>query len=416
MNNKSKVDIDNIIIPDSLNSVVEASLKKGRRERIKSRIKGVALSVLILFSGFTLAVNTIDSVASAGYKIPWLRELTRIVDFDRGYKSSVDKNLVEEIGYVETKNGVTIRVNTIVGDYKGLWVGYEVISDLKIDERIEVNNVLGKGNLSALSSGSHLEDYSKSRRYSVIGFDNPVEGFNITFKLINKDTGVEVAGFNVPIKLNKNMMASTLKKLDINQVKANTNAGELILYDFESTVTRTRMKIKFNSDKYNYSGFENPRLIVDGKVHRIPSFYPLSNSSEYSIIEFQGSINGARSIEFICDGVYYMYRNGNEIEIDLNKGTIEPNKYNISILDMNNNKPREIKLIAPNVGNISASFVNTLKGKTIGEDDYLSQGRDFIKGSNLELIFKVDKSSDKGILRIHNAYIGLTDKINLNIK
>ncbi|MEF9935532.1 MAG: DUF4179 domain-containing protein [Clostridium sp.] len=406
-NDGQKLDINKIIIPDELGEVVTSSLKKGRRNRLKSKVKGGALSILILFLGFTIAVNTVDSVASAAYKIPWLRELTRLIDFDRGYESSVDKKLVEDIGFVETKGGVTLRVNTVVGDYKGLWVGYEVISDYEAEEAVSVSSP------AMITYGSYLEDYSITDRYSFIGFETPVREFNIKFDIKNVKTQKVTAQFNVPIKLNENMLKSTLKKEDIQKVKVSTSLGDLELFDFESTITRTRVKVRLISDKYKYSGFENPRLIVDGKIHKRAPSHSLSGSEEYEVIEFQGGINGAKSIEFICDGVYYMYRDGNEIELDIKNKTIEKNKYNIEIGSITES---EVILKTTQLKNISISFINTLDGYTKGERQWTCMGRDEFSNYPIEILFKIEKLCDKANIKVDWAVIGMTEEVRQIIR
>ncbi|MEG1416893.1 MAG: hypothetical protein RSC49_09885 [Clostridium sp.] len=405
-NDKSKLDINNIVIPDSLNEVVNSSLKRGRRRRITSKLKGVALSLVVVMISFILGVNTIDAFASAAYKIPYLRELTRLVDFDKRYQNSIDKNLIKEIGYIETKSGVTLKVNSVVGDYKSLWVGHNVISNYELDESVSIDHT----KTNATVGWTNFNDSGAKNRYITMMFKEPTKEFVLNYIYTNRGTNKVVAKFSVPIKLSEEMLKSTLKKEIIKPISIATSAGNLKIYDFASTITRTKFKISLESNKYKYSALKDPELIIDGKSHRIsPGFY--STEGEEDVVEFEGSIQGAKSIEFKCSGVYYMNREGNRLYIDFKKKTITPNDYGIEINYINT---MGLGLKTTKIKHLTNGNVYNMEGAPISSSTGVSDLGDESKGLEIEYI--IPKNIDRGYIDISGAYMGLTEKICINLK
>ncbi|MEG2338957.1 MAG: DUF4179 domain-containing protein [Clostridium sp.] len=405
-NDKSKLDINNIVIPDSLNEVVNSSLKRGRRRRITSKLKGVALSLAVVIISFILGVNTIDAFASVAYKIPYLRELTRLVDFDKGYQNSIDKNLIKEIGYVETKSGVTLKVNSVVGDYKSLWVGHNVISNYDLDEQVAIDHT----KTNATVGWTNFNDSGAKNRYITMIFKEPTKEFVLNYIYTNRETNKVVAKFSVPIKLSDEMLKSTLKKENIKPINIDTSGGNLKIYDFASTITRTKFKINLESNKYKYSALKDPELIIDGKSHRIsPGFY--STEGEEDVVEFEGSIQGAKSIEFKCSGVYYMNREGNRLYIDFKKKTITPNDYGIEINYINT---MGLGLKTTKIKHLTNGNVYNMEGAPISSSTGVSDLGDESKGLEIEYI--IPKNIDRGYIDISGAYMGLTEKICINLK
>ncbi|MEG2892202.1 MAG: DUF4179 domain-containing protein [Clostridium sp.] len=412
-NDKTKLDINNITIPESLNNVVESSLKKGRRERVKSKLKGVALGLLVMFISFAIAVNTIDSVASAAYKIPILKDLTRLVDLDKGYDNAINSDLVVNIGYEETKNGVTLKVNRIVGDYKSMWLEYEVISDIRVRESLSFNDKGEYKNMPSSGIGNYTNEDSRER-YSSLYFGKPVKNFGVIFTMINSEEGSEIVKFEVPITLNDNMMKSSLKKIDIKEATIDTEAGGIRLSDFQSTITRVKAKINLNSDKYMFSGFNEPRLIVDGRVQNISSGF-VSKEDGADVIEFQGSIQGAKSIEFQCNGVYYMNKTGNRVYIDFVNKKVSDNIYGIEINTISN---MSIGLKTSKITKYILGDIYDMNGNAVTSGASCSNVQGDIGGKKgyMEMDYILKERINKGYIDITGANMYQTKGFTLKIK
>ena len=92
------------------------------------------------FLTFVVLVNIFPKVAYAASLIPGLDKLVELITFDKGFTNAVDKGLTKEMNYIEEKDGVKLIVNGLAGDYKRLWISYDLIgSDNYIVEAKFIN-------------------------------------------------------------------------------------------------------------------------------------------------------------------------------------------------------------------------------------------------------------------------------------
>ena len=332
-----KLQYENIEIPKELDFMVKKTLKEGRlKRRLKTAYKygvGIASSFLV----FVLLVNMFPTVAYAMSKIPGISKLVEIVKFDKGFDNAVEKGLVKEINFEEEKNGVKLKVNTVAGDWKSLWIDYEITSDTELGVTVSVNDSGTENRIPVLIEFSQGEN--EEEKYIKIEFQEFHENFDLEFNIFKDDeaamSGNYIASFNIPISLEKEIFNSELKEIPLDNNLINTELGNIEIISLKSSKTRAVMEFKLDSDKYEYMNFENPRLIDDkGNIYEISSSY-ISGSdenNEIKIVELQGEIKDTiKSLTFKFDSMYYARKDNRIITVDLKNKLVEPNDYNFEL-------------------------------------------------------------------------------------
>lgn len=400
-----KLQYENIEIPKELDFMVKKTLKEGRlKRRLKTAYKygvGIASSFLV----FVLLVNMFPTVAYAMSKIPGISKLVEIVKFDKGFDNAVEKGLVKEINFEEEKNGVKLKVNTVAGDWKSLWIDYEITSDTELGVTVSVNDSGTENRIPVLIEFSQGEN--EEEKYIKIEFQEFHENFDLEFNIFKDDeaamSGNYIASFNIPISLEKEIFNSELKEIPLDNNLINTELGNIEIISLKSSKTRAVMEFKLDSDKYEYMNFENPRLIDDkGNIYEISSSY-ISGSdenNEIKIVELQGEIKDTiKSLTFKFDSMYYARKDNRIITVDLKNKLVEPNDYNFEFESLIGN---ELILKAEDVE--SVSFENII----------LENSEELISESGVSCIS--DEENDKHYVR---SYLKLndanTDKVELKI-
>ena len=402
-----KLRYENIEIPDELDFMVKKALKKGREKRkIKSIYKyGVAIASTFLV--FVLIVNIFPTVAYAMSKVPGLDKLVELVTFDKGFDNAIEEGLVKEINFEEEQNGVKLKVNTVAGDWKRLWIGYELSGD--IDFGYDTIVVTNEGGVSW--STFYTEPYNikneqgTQESYIEMAFDKFNEEFTLEFNIYDKGKYIEsdlnkeyLASFFVPIKLDGEIFNSELINISIDNTIINTEIGDVEIITLKSSKTRTVMEFKLNSDIYDYMNFENPRLIDnEGNEYEISSYYA-SKNDENSLIEFQGEIkDNIKSLIFKFDKLYYAEKNNRKIIVDLKNEIVKSNDYKFEFVSFIGD---ELTLKAESVEGISFESV------------IYDNGDELFSESGTSCINQGDEYYVKSYLKLNNPNV---DEIELKI-
>ena len=351
-----KLRYENIEIPDELDFMVKKALKNGREKRRFKTIYKYGIGIASTFLVFVLIVNMFPTVAYAMSKIPGLDKLIELVTLDKGFDNAVEEGLVKEINFEEEQNGVKLKVNTAAGDWKSLWIDYEVVCDSEYGVSIGVNKSQEESGIPVLLGFSVGE--SEEERYIKIGFQEFNEKFDLKFNIFKDEEdaieGNYIASFTVPISLESNIFNSELKDVNLDNLIINTDIGNIEIVGLKSSKTRTVMEFELNSDIYDYMNFENPKLIDDkGNEYEISSSY-ISNDSEndkIKRIEFQGEVKGnVKSLTFEFDKLYYARKDNRSIVVDLKDKVVEPNYYDFEFVSLIGN---ELILKGENIKSIS---------------------------------------------------------------
>ena len=417
--NKEKQDYENIEIPRDLDFIVRKTLKNGRNKRRNKVILNISTVAAGIFIVFTLAVNLFPKVAYAASLIPGVNKLVELVTWDKGFDNAIDEGLTQEINFEEEKEGITLKVESLAGDWKKLWINYSIeggsknkeysngISkysaeiNVKLPEKYEeVGCYYGTGSLN--ENGEGIMD---------IGFPQFIESFTLEFKIYENSgesikIGEEVptsnylAVFEIPITLDEAIFNSPLSPVIINNKVIETEVGNILIDIIKSSKTRIVMIFNLESEIYDYMGFENPMLVDDkGNEYKISNSY-ISSDLNNKTVEFSGEIKeGIKSLEFKCDGVYYARKDNREIVINLKEKLVEPNDYGFKFaLDdkgeaINGN---QIIIKSEEVKGASFSIVDN-SYNNYGEETLKEKGQSFYgsdeEGYTTQIYFKVLNSN-----------------------
>ncbi|WP_195989263.1 DUF4179 domain-containing protein [Clostridium sp. D53t1_180928_C8] len=400
-----KLQYENIEIPKELDFMVKKTLREGRRKRKVKIIYRYGIGIASTFLVFILLVNMFPTVAYAMSKIPGIDKLVELVKFDKGFDNAIEDGLAKEVNFEEEKNGVKLKVNTVAGDWKSLWIDYEISSDTEVEVTVSVNK---SGIENAIPVLIEFRDgENEGERYIKIGFQEFNENFDLKFDIFKDDeaamSGNYISSFNVPISLDNKIFNSELKEITLDNNLINTEIGDVEIISLKSSKTRVVMEFKLNSDKYEYMNFEDPRLVDDkGNIYEISTSYISSSdeNNEIKIVELQGEIKeGIKKLTFQFDSMYYARKDNRSIIVDLKNKLVEPNGYNFEFEDLIGN---ELILKAENVE--SVSFENII----------LENGDDLISESGVSCIS--DEENDNYYIK---AYLKLNDvnvdKVELKI-
>ncbi len=366
-----KLKYENIEIPKELDFVVKKTLKEGRRKRKVQTVYKYGIGVASTFLVFVLLVNMFPTVAYAMSNIPGINKLVEFVKFDKGFDNAVEEGLVKEINFKEEKNGVKFKVNTIAGDWKSLWIDYEISSDTELGVIVSVNESNTENEIPVLIE--YRDGENKGERYIKIGFQEFNENFDLKFNIFKDDEdamhGNYIASFNIPISLDKEIFNCELKEITLDNNLINTEIGDIEIISLKSSKTRIVMEFKLNSDKYEYMNFEKPRFIDDkGNIYEISSSY-ISSSDENNaikIVELQGEIKeNIKKLTFQFDSMYYARKDNRSIIVDLKNRLVEPNYYNFEFENLIGN---ELILKAEDVESVSFENITLENG-----DDLISE-------------------------------------------
>ena len=249
--------------------------------------------------------------------------------------------------YEEEKNGVKISISSIVGDRNHMWIFYDLNKDITttyseftlIDNA--TNEPISAGyayTLNDNNDGAILE-VSLSKEETV---SNNIKLLCKVYNGMPLDKQEELlAEFEVPINLDSKLLNPEIKAIDIKNRSISTDIGEIIFHKLTSTTTTTTLEFDLSSDRYEFMGFENPRLEdSNGNVYNQSYMYfsETYEPSKSKSVFFQGELKDKiKGLTFKCDGFYYLDTKQNTIEIDLKNKTIEANGLDFELVKLENN-------------------------------------------------------------------------------
>ena len=355
-----KLKYDKIEIPEELDFIVKKSLSNARKKKINKKIREVSLLAAAIIIAFVVTVNVFPTVAYALSNIPGIDKLVELVTFDKGFDNAINEGLTKEMDYVEVQEGIRLAVNGIAGDWKRLWIGYDLTGQGKysVSAEIEGVNELGE-EVSYGYANTGWQEEEKDGEYLEISFLEYVDSFTIklnVYQYIDNyselDENKPITTFTIPIELEPEIFNSDLKEINLDNNLIETEIGDLEIISLESSKTRIVMKFKLANDNYEIMDFENP-IIVDSKGNKYgKSGFSISTDEEgIKSLEIAGSIGeDVRKFEFKFDGIYYAEKNNRKIVVDLKNESVEPNDYNIVFDKLEGN---ELWLKADKVENLT---------------------------------------------------------------
>ena len=341
--NKEKIVYKNIEIPEDLEFLVIKSINEGKKKNNRIGLIGkiVAASFITIF----IALNLFPKLSIVAQSLPIIGKLAQFLTIDKGFNNAVEAGLIQNINYEDEINGIGLKVSNIVGDYKAMWIEYELPEGYNAD--VKLMDVNEENEIRAVSTHS-TEAYGKSGNYVKVKFEKFEREFLVVFNVYNANESESLTVFKVPVKL-EDKFNGDLKEININNNLIKTEIGDIEIKTINTSKTTTSMSFILNSDEYNFVKFENPVLIDSkGNEYKVSSSYLKMDNYGNNNIEFEGEVED-NNIIFKCDGIFYDKKYGKKVIVDLNNELIQDNEYNTTFESYENNI---LKLKTENVEDI----------------------------------------------------------------
>lgn len=329
--NKEKIIYKNIEIPEDLDFLVVKSIAEGKKKN--NRLSIILKIVAASFIAFIITLNLFPRFSIVAQKLPIIGKLAELLTIDKGFSNAVDADLIQNIDYEDEVNGIKLKVSNVVGDYKSMWIEYEVEEGYRVE--VDLTDINEQDKIKAFYSQS-TEAYGKSGNYIECNFENFDQEFLMIFNVYNNDKSEKLASFKVPIKLD-NKFDKEINELPIKNNIIKTDIGDIEIKGVNTSKTRTSLTFILNSEEYNFVSFDNPVLIDSkGEEYKVSSSYLNFDNNDNNNIEFEGEIKG-EDIIFKCDNIFYDKKYGKKVIVDLNNKTIQDNEYNTTFESYENN-------------------------------------------------------------------------------
>jgi len=280
-----------IEVPESLSEFVNISLEKGRsrmkKEKIKnSWIKGFAASVAV-FTIFTISINTMPTLASSLESIPGLRNLVKVLQFNKGTATG------GEITDGVDANSITLSQNgnteTIVINFTNNNEVTDTAAHYKVDYKNNPSTMTFSINgARALSAEKDFETIKKSSYVSDVYKNMILDDSAVKFTIVfNKPVKYEVKEYKNPAHIavtlseDKNEITKTVYSVRTPSYEFGENLGHIEEQLFEELNVRT---LKDNNGTFCIdAGVFNTKTEAEAKLKELLTKY--GDSLKYLIEE-----------------------------------------------------------------------------------------------------------------------------------
>jgi hypothetical protein len=261
---------------DMLHAAVQRGFEKAKKEQTLKRsklIKRSSWSIVIaavLFVSFITSISVSPVFANKVASIPGMERIVGLLHQDRGLTAAVENDFYQPLNLSQEKNGITVTLDGIIADKKGMVIFYSVQSQkknhpLKIENLKLLNDKRGNLLVSDTtfwdSSPPIIEEKTFSSTMTLETSDNyRVRDGNLIWTIGLKN-GDNVEQFEIPFKFTKSNVVSKI----INVNKEVTIEGQRIIVEkvtFNPIRAEVKLKIDPNNSKEIFS-FKNLKFIND---------------------------------------------------------------------------------------------------------------------------------------------------------
>lgn len=329
---KNRID-DNIEEPNYLKDIFDSSIKKSKRKLlIKNTIK-TSKVVISIFIVFIISINLFPSLSAIASNLPIIGRLAEILTIDKGLNNAVKEGLYQEINFKETKNGITLKVTNVAGDYRSLRLEYLLEGIEKNDVRMKIrdknNNHIPHVPYKFSKSKDGSEDLNSSYE---IGFEEFFKEFTVTFDVYEStESEVSLAEFKVDINLDDKFNVEDAE-IEIKNNIIKTEIGDIVIKKMTSTKTRTNLEFDFVSEEYDFMEFDNLRLVDEkGNEYNSTNGGSIDNENNNFNLRIESDLSKKKELTLKSDGIYYARKDDRDLVLDLENLEISKNNYNIEV-------------------------------------------------------------------------------------
>ena len=216
---KEKIVYKNIEIPEELEFIVIKSINEGKKKN-NSNIKLISKVLVASLIIFFILLNTSPRFSTIAQNLPIVGKLAEFLTIDKGFNNAVEEGFVQNIGYENEINGIKLKVNNLVGDYKAMWIEYEVEEGYIVE--VDLTDLRKEDKISAFYSLTP-QTHGENGNHIEVNFEKFEKEFLMKFNVYNKDKTEVLAVFKVPIKLDDKFGENNTS---INKKIINTEIGE----------------------------------------------------------------------------------------------------------------------------------------------------------------------------------------------
>lgn len=248
--NKEKIIYKNIEIPEDLDFLVIKSINEGKKRN--NRVGLISKIVVATFITIFITLNLFPKFSIVAQNLPIIGKVAEFLTIDKGFSNAVEAGLFQNIGYENEINGIKLKVSNIVGDYKAMWIEYEISEGYAAN--VKLMDINEENEIRAFYT-YRTEAYGKSVNYIKVNFEKFEQEFLLIFNVYNIDESEKLSVFKVPIKL-EDKFNNNLKEITINNNLIKIENVEEI--DFA-----------MKASKYSVKGKEIHGTEVGGNLYRI---------------------------------------------------------------------------------------------------------------------------------------------------
>ncbi|MBQ9765615.1 MAG: DUF4179 domain-containing protein [Lachnospiraceae bacterium] len=229
-------------IPSLESSVVKAKNRRMRKQVIWRSVSTMAA----VFALFVLLVNVSAPIAQAVSKVPFIGELAEAVKFSKSLSKAVEKEYVQPVELVETKDGITAEIEYLIADEMQVNVFYRVTSEDYTDLRVYPSAIVegsygasGRGGKSDGELLCYMIDFSKETPDS---FTLKLNVFESGSESLLKENSLVT--FDFDLEINKELMGEA-KIYNIDQI---VDIGGLTVNIKAIEVYPTHTRVRIDSE------------------------------------------------------------------------------------------------------------------------------------------------------------------------
>jgi hypothetical protein len=406
----------------------EHSYKKKLSYILAATAPVVTVGLLVLFVNMSAAFGEFIS------RVPLFAPFVEVLRFDIGSEKALEKSFLQTINQTVEDKGIKVTINNIIFDRRKMIVDYsfetkEDYEDLDIGN-VEITGANGEAleGIVELGNSSNGKDKNKKVRKGAVDilFKDDSRTFPgeilISFSsfreegsdYINKKT-IE-GNWSFKIKLNEAFLKVKPKVLNIyKEVKVDKINFIIDYFKIYPTISDIRVVLDKDSE-YKVVGFKKPKLVDDKGREYISRSAGFSNSE--NIIHFESNyFRDFNNMSFEAEGVYYMPKKDQFIEVDLeNKKIIDSNDYKLEIYNLSTenyyNKNDE-EYISIGFKVTDEEFYNTLSKDSSYVSSYLQLSEAFDENNNKYYINSSSETSTGGVNKDQILFVRIKKPVNM---
>ncbi|WP_203249134.1 DUF4179 domain-containing protein [Sporosarcina beigongshangi] len=331
-----------------------------KRKRYLYATVSVAAIVLLLFA---TSIRVSPVFAQAVAKIPGFSSIVNMIAYDKGISDIVENNYYEELGVVVTKGDYTLTLQSVVADYSGMTIFYNIKSTFN-DPEVRITSLgvsqqgmpwgVASSYIGSLVGGTALRaDKVEIRSADELSYDNMSFEFNL-----HLDDPAETK-FAVPFTLTK-----PIKQPKVYKVNQSVAVDGQTIHIKQLEISPLRAEIRLAADEQNTMQllkFRSVRLIDEngedwGQTRDMEEGFGISRDGEISIRMQSNYFRQPKELTLVMERIEALPKDSDYIEIDFEKQKV---LYVPSELDI------DVQVLSSNI--VEVTYPKAVESQLIGK-------------------------------------------------